>query len=112
MALLTRQDASGLTGAAITFTSAAGGGDTLAGGQGVHLHVINGDGSPINVTITTPDVVDGDLAVADRVIAVAAGAHRIIPIPRRYNNGSGIASVAYSAVTSVTVAAVRGSVAA
>lgn len=110
MALLSRQDASGATGAAITFTSAAGGGDTLAGGQGVHLLVDNGSGSSITVTLTTPETVEGALAVEDRAVTVANGVIRMIPVPSRYNDPStGVASVAYSSATSVTVAAVRGS---
>lgn len=109
MALLTLQDASGYTGATITPVAAAGGGDTMAGGQGRHLYVNNASGGSINVTLTTPEVVEGTLAVADRVVAVAAGTIRLIPVPARYNDPStGLASIAYSSATSVTVAAVQG----
>jgi hypothetical protein len=46
-------------------------------GQDIVLHVINGGGAPINVTITTPDTVDG-LAIADQVIAVTNAEDRFI----------------------------------
>jgi hypothetical protein len=112
LALLTVANASGLDGAALTFTAATSGagGDTLTGGQGVHLYVNNGSGASINVTIATPETVEGSLAVADRVIAVAAGQNREIPVPSRYNDATGLATVTYSAVTTVTVAAARASV--
>lgn len=106
MALLSRQDVSGASGAAVTPVSAAGGGDTLAGGTGVHLYVNNGGGSSITVTIATPETIDGDLAVGDRAVTVTNGTWKLIPVPGRYNNGSGVAAVTYSGVTSVTVAAI------
>lgn len=110
MALLTRTDASGPSGAALTFVAAAGGGDTMVGGQCAKLFVNNGSGSSINVTLVTPETVEGALAVADRVVAVAAGAIREIPVPSRYNDPStGLTSITYSAVTTVTVAASLGS---
>lgn len=46
-------------------------------GQAVILHVINGGGSPINVTINTPETVDG-LAVDDQVIVVTNAEDRFI----------------------------------
>jgi hypothetical protein len=110
MALLPRQNASGLDGIEIDFDPATvTTGDTLVGGQSVHLLVNNGSGGSINVVLTTPETVEGTLAVADRTIAVAAGAIREIPVPSRYNNSSGVATVVCSAVTSVTLAAVQGS---
>ncbi len=45
--------------------------------QAIILHVINGGASPINVTIQTPETVDG-LAVADQVVAVPASEERFI----------------------------------
>lgn len=110
MALLTRQDASGFTGATVAFTAAAGGGDTVVGGQCVHLLVNNAGGSSITVTLVTPETVEGGLAVGDRPVTVTNGTIREIPVPSRYNDPStGLASITYSGVTSVTVAAVQGS---
>lgn len=93
-------------GAAITLASAAGGGDTADISNGrTFLWVKNGSASPITVTVTTPGVVDGDLAIADRTVTVANAGEKLIgPLnPRDYG---GLASIAYSAATSVTVAAV------
>lgn len=73
------------------------------------LHVKNGSGSSVTVTIPTPasvdQLVDG-LAVPDRTIAVAAGTDRLIGLSTiaAYKQPGGVANVDYSAVTSVTVA--------
>lgn len=106
MALLTVADASGLTGAEITFVAATSGagGDTLPGGQGVKLLVRNGSGSPIQGTLVTPETVEGSLQVDDRQFTVSAGGQREVPVPSRYNDpSSGLAKVTWSAVTTVTV---------
>ncbi|MFI8531061.1 hypothetical protein ACIGMX_12510 [Streptomyces aquilus] len=97
-----------LTGATVTYTAAAGGGDTCETGAGVLLLVKNGDASSHTVTLATPDVVDGDLSVQDRAVTVAAGAERAIPVTSRYRNSStGRAAITYDAVTSLTVAVIR-----
>lgn len=74
----------------------------------VILMVVNGGGAPINVTLDTTATQDG-LAVADRVVAVAAGATKLIgPIGARTfeqadgAEGEGRVHLDYSAVTSVT----------
>lgn len=112
MALLANQDASGFSGAAITPVTPtnAGAGDTMVGGSGRFLYVNNGGGSPITVTITTPETVEGALAVADRAVTVTNGTFRIIPIPSRYNDpATGLATVVFSSNTTVTAAAVQTS---
>lgn len=109
MALLTRQDASGLTGTTVAFTAAAAGNDTMVGGQCVKLLVNNGGGAPITVTLVTPEQVEGSLAVADRGISVTNGTIREIPVMSRYNDpATGLATIQYSAVTTVTVAVTMG----
>ena len=72
------------------------------------LRVVNGGGSPINVTIDTPGSVDG-LAVSNLVVAVTNAEDRLIgPFPTNiYNQSDGKVYVDWSAVTSVTVAALR-----
>jgi hypothetical protein len=96
------------TGTALTFTAASGGGDTCVTGSDVQLYVKNGSGSSITVTLATPGTVDGDLAIADRTVTVAAGAETAVPMTDLYRNPStGVASITYSAVTTVTVAVVR-----
>ncbi|MFE2046633.1 hypothetical protein ACFXAZ_38130 [Streptomyces sp. NPDC059477] len=96
-----------LTGAAVTYTAAAGGGDTAPTGVGVLLLVKNGDSGSHTVTLVTPGTVNG-LAIADRAISVAAGAEVGIPVTNDYRNPStGRAAITYDAVTSMTVAVIR-----
>lgn len=73
------------------------------------LVVANGSGSPINVTmeiqntsVSVPGV--GAITLTDNVVAVAAGATRLIgPIAPQYVDADGFAHVTYSDVTTVTV---------
>jgi hypothetical protein len=73
------------------------------------MHVKNGSGASVTVTIPTPatadQLVDG-LAVPDRTIAVGAGSERLIALgtTAAYKQPGGVANIDYSAVTSVTVA--------
>jgi hypothetical protein len=72
------------------------------------LHVKTA-GTPCTVTIQTPGTVDG-MAVADRTVALGATAERIIgPFPPGdYDQPGGLGVyVDFSAVTAVTVAALR-----
>ena len=75
---------------------------------GAALQVLNSSAASVNVTVVTPGLVDGDLALPDRVVAVAAGAVKLIarlgPI---YHQDDGTVHVNYSAVTTVTVAALK-----
>jgi hypothetical protein len=88
--------------------AATGGGDTCATGAGVVLAVKNGDAGSHTVTLATPQTVDGDLAVADRTITVAAGKTELIPVTSRYRDPStGRAAITYDGVTSVTVGVFR-----
>lgn len=72
------------------------------------LRVTNGSAASINVTAKMPGLVDGNLALPNRVSAVAAGA-------TRYFGGHGVVfhqsdstiHFDYSAVASVTVAALE-----
>lgn len=97
-----------LTAATVAYTAAAGGGDTCETGAGVLLLVKNGDASSHTVTLATPGVVDGDLAITDRAVTVAAGVEKAIPVTSRYRNPStGRAAITYDAVTSMTVAVIR-----
>jgi hypothetical protein len=89
-----------------TYASAAGGGDTFTPGERVFVHVKNGDASPHSVTLVTQDSVDG-LALADVTVAVAAGSEEMIgPLPARHfaDPDTGLGSITYTAVTSVTIA--------
>lgn len=96
-----------------TFVAASGGGDTVTPGNDVFLIVKNGGGAPITVTVdsVTPCNygVDHDL-----VVSVTNAQERWIgPLPatRFAQASTGLVNVTYSAVTTVTVAAVRTGVA-
>lgn len=104
-------------GLAPSFTAAIADGHAINNQYGnVVLWVKNGSGASINITIVTPGTVDGN-AIADKVVAVPAGADRIIgPFDPRYYNqddSSGdtglnyAAFINYSATASVTIAALR-----
>lgn len=108
MAALSVQQAtpSGLTP---TYANAAGGGDTFPLDGDTAFIVKNGGGSPITVTIASKKTAVPGLSVANQAVTVAAGAesHILVDPAAFADPTSGLASVTYSAVTSVTVAAVR-----
>lgn len=83
------------------------------GKQRTFLHVKNGSGAPIDVTIskgavasrTVPGI--GVVAIADKVVSVGAGVDKFIgPFADAYRDATGFVNVAYSAITTVTAAAV------
>lgn len=90
------------------YTAANGDGHTISNdGSRTFVHVQNGGGSPITVTLTTTITVgDDDLAVADPTVSVPAGEDRMIgPFPQSEYSSS--LTVTFSDVTSVTVAALK-----
>lgn len=103
--LATQQIAIG--GMAPAYAAAGAGGDKVEPGNHA-LHVKNGSGASVTVTIVTPGTVQGQ-AIGDVAVAVPAGADRFIgPFPSPDFAGSdGLVSVTYSAVASVTVAVLR-----
>lgn len=106
MALLTNQQAA-VTGKAVTFAAAAGGGDTVNIDGTIVLIVRNGDASSKTVTVVRPGTEFG-AAVADVPVTVPAGETWVIgPLPQSFEDTDGLADITYSAVTSVTIAAVR-----
>ncbi len=105
-----------IDGVAITYASAAGGGDTFAndGTERTFLIAVNADASSTNITFTNQLSAEkvpgfGQVDFSDKVIAVAAGATKVIgPFKtKQWNNTSGAVAVSYSSVTSLTVAAVK-----
>lgn len=93
-----------------TYAAAAGGGDKVTPGDGVFLHVINGGGSPVTVTVAAPGNFYASVANPDLAVTVDASGEKMIPIPVTPfadSADSGLASISYSGVTSVTVAALR-----
>lgn len=103
MALLATQKLQ-ITGTAPTYTSAAGGGDTVKAGPRTVLHVVNGDASPHTATVVVPGTRFGQ-ALADVAVAVPAGEERFIGPLTSDLATNGVVSITYDAVTSVTVAA-------
>lgn len=109
MATLSVQ-AIGSAGLDPTYAAASGGGDKLKPGRTTFLHVINGGGSSITVTLVAPGNYYGTVANPDPTYTVGASGEMMIPVPASpFANSadSGLASVTYSGVTSVTVAAIR-----
>ena len=76
--------------------------------EDICLHVKNGGGGSINVTLQTPASSHGE-PIAERVVAVAAAAETFFgPFNRDvFNQSDGSVYVDYSGVTSVTVAVLR-----
>lgn len=108
MAALTVQNVA-RTGLAPTYAAAAGGGDTFVNDGQTFVHVKNGGGSSVNVTVDSTAPATVGLAQSDVVVAVPASGERMIgPFPpNAFDDVNGSTAIAYSAVTSVTVAAVR-----
>jgi len=90
--------------------AASGGGDAMAVGSDYYLEVANGGASPINVTLVVPAARTyvPNVAITSPVIAVANGTTKLIgPIdPGTFADPTtGLCTITYSSVTSVTVAA-------
>jgi hypothetical protein len=109
MATRTVQNASILDGVQLNFI-AANASDQLAGGQGVKIIVNNQNAGSCAVVLTTPETVEGTLAVADRTVTVPTTQIWEIPVPSRYNDSTGLATITFTPNTSVTYAVSRGSV--
>jgi hypothetical protein len=104
MAALTPQVVQ-ITGTIPTHNAAAAGGDTVPAGDRTWLHVKNGGGSSVTVTLTTPGTVSG-LAIADVAVAVGAAGEKLVgPLPSHLFGDQ--VAITYSGVTSVTVAALK-----
>jgi hypothetical protein len=114
MAVLTKQKISVTPGLAPTYAAAAGGGDSFvndqADGSRTFLHVKNGGGSPITVTIDDPNSQSPAGATSwnpDLAVTVANATERMIgPLGGRFIDGNGSTAITYSGVTTVTVAVI------
>lgn len=110
MALLT---AVSVVSAATTVTAApVSSSDTIAaadiGVNGALLNVINGSGSPINVTLSDPGITDVGNAGTTTPQAVANSTDRWFRLsPFHVNPATGVATVTYSATTTVTYKLIR-----
>jgi hypothetical protein len=90
-----------------TYAAAAGGGDTFTPDKDTFIHVKNGGGSGITVTIAVPGTERYGVATADAAVTVPNGGERMIgPFPAEIFADSaltGAAAITYSGVTSVTI---------
>lgn len=104
MAELSVQTAT-LTGVEPTYVAASAGGDTVANNGGTALSVKNGSAAAITVTVDSVTACnygfDHDISAS-----VPAGAERLIGPFNQTRFGTTLA-ISYSAVTSVTIAAIR-----
>jgi hypothetical protein len=67
------------------------------------LRVVNGSGASIDLTMVTPQLIDGDLTVQDRVVSVPTGEARYVRASSVYRDPSdGLVGLEWSDVTSVT----------
>lgn len=113
MAAMTIQEIA-KTGLEATY-AAANIGDTIkqASDRRTFLHVVNGAGAPITVTIPAQrtggrDDQAGAFTIGDLVTTVTNGESRFIgPFPDAYVNASGNVTVNYSSVTTITAAAIH-----
>ncbi len=98
------------TGLDPVYEAANADGEKIANNGRTFVHVENGSGASVTVTVQHPGTVDG-LAVADLAVAVPAGEDRMIgPFTGRFEqtgSDEGYVYVDFSAVTTVTVAALR-----
>lgn len=99
-------------GLAPTYAAAAAGGDKIAPGPNVFLHVKNTGGSPATVTVDDPNSVgpsgaaqyNPDLSVS---VPATTGDRMIGPLGSRFQASTdGLVAITYSGVTGVTVAAI------
>lgn len=112
MATLTTQ-AITRAGVGPTYAAAAGGGDAMAVGSGMFLHVKNASGSPITVTLVVPAArtYEPNVAITSPTVSVPAttGDRMIGPVDGATFSDptTGLCTITYSGVTSLTVAAVQ-----
>jgi hypothetical protein len=108
MALLTVQTCNASAGLAPTLIPAGASGDTFANTGNEVLMVKNGGATEITVTIVSAVKCNQGFS-HDLAVTVSAGAEKLIGSfnPARFNTSDGIASITYSASTSVTVGVIR-----
>lgn len=108
MATLTAQ-AIGLAGTNPTYASAAAGGDKVSPGDRSFIHVKNGGGSSVTVTLTATASVRGQTVGNVTVSVPAAGERMVGPLTSDLLAGptDGLVAVGYSSATSVTIASLR-----
>jgi hypothetical protein len=99
-------------GQVITPVAATGGGDAMSCGQGMFLRVVNGGGSSITVTMTIPAArtIEAGVPAVSPTFSVTNGTTKEWgPVDAQWFSDptTSLCTITYSAVTSVTVAAVQ-----
>jgi hypothetical protein len=90
------------TGLEATANAATGGAGDKVRPDSI-IRAINDSVSSVTLTMVTPQTVDGDLAVADRTVAVPAGEARYIRATATYRNpADGLVTITWSATADVT----------
>jgi len=100
------------TGLNPAYSAAAGGGDRFTPSDTTFLHVKNGSGGALTVTVVTPRTDPGSgQAIADVAVSVpATPGERMIgpfPAPSFGAPADGLADITYSGVTSLTIAVIE-----
>ena len=95
-----------------TYAAANGGGDAMATGTDMMLHIKNGAASTMTVTLAIPSGASGypNVAYTSTAVVVPNASERMIgPVqsPVYMDPTTGLCTITYSAVTSVTVAAIN-----
>lgn len=103
--------AASTVGSTVTFEAANVLGNSFTPAHGRALHVKNGSGATITVTVPTPGNADVGLAIPDRTYTIVAGGHGVFgpgspSVAGLYAQTDGTVNVDYSAVTTVTVAVI------
>jgi hypothetical protein len=96
-----------LAGITPVFNVASVGGDTFLNNGRTYLHVKNGGVAAITVTIDSKQLSNYGTDV-DITVSIPAGSERVIGLldTGRFNATTGLVNVAYSGVTSVSVAVI------
>lgn len=86
------------------YAASGGGGDRVH--PGTVLHVKNNNAATVTITMVTPGVVDGDLAIADRTRTVTNGTEAFIAVPKSqvYRDADNMVGLTWSVTSSVTFA--------
>jgi hypothetical protein len=97
-----------LTGLAPSYAAAAEGGDEFVNSGRVFIHVKNGSGGSIDITVDSQTPCNQGVD-HNAVVAVGAGAEKMIgPFPKdRFNDTAGKVQVTYSAFADLTIAAIE-----
>lgn len=95
------------SGLSPSYAAATGGGDTCVPGANTFLHVKNGSGGALTVTLAAKAVPLTDMTIGNLAVAIPGGQERMIgPVrPEVFGDPSaaGVAAITYSGVTSLTI---------